>query len=330
MVKSDVLRHIHRLEMTTSHDDDFTIASLLVEQFNCGHFRHVVVPCVSASTPCNDVSSATSSRPFVFGKSSALAELHNSRGSMDSSSMTASSPEAASVPMSLPLSAPENFNLNVLEFMAISDALPGGVDKEVLIYKAFNMNEGFMNTICQQHVVRRWRSSSRCGRPSMATHRGKWTSPTTTPGKRPSDGLASCEDEVAGEAFRSPTIQGGDKDKLYPFLWRDMRLGDHQRFLKKQVCDSTIWACTTSCTAALRRKRHCTSRPLWSIRRGSDRFGYGRGCFRLPRPCWDQLLATQDLGSLHDGDGDRLIQVWGFDRRIHRAVEGQRVHLRTA
>lgn len=60
--------------------------------------------------------------------------------------MTVSNPEAASVQWPFPPSTPETFNLKVMKLVAILDTLPDGVDKGILIFKAFGTGEGFMKT----------------------------------------------------------------------------------------------------------------------------------------------------------------------------------------
>lgn len=49
--------------------------------------------------------------------------------------------------------------------------------------------------------------------------------------------LLWSENRVVREAFHKPTIQDGNKEDFYPFLWRSMRLDDYQRFLKKRAFD---------------------------------------------------------------------------------------------
>lgn len=53
-----LLRHIHRFNMTTSHDDVFTAAFVCVAPMDPGHFRYFVVREMSACTSCSDVPSA--------------------------------------------------------------------------------------------------------------------------------------------------------------------------------------------------------------------------------------------------------------------------------
>lgn len=52
--------------------------------------------------------------------------------------------------MVFPRSAPESFNLAALELIAIYETLPGDVNKDLVIYKAFNMGEGVLR---QEHIV---------------------------------------------------------------------------------------------------------------------------------------------------------------------------------
>lgn len=90
LLRTDVVqRHLHRFNMVTTSGGVF-IALVFVMQFDCEHFQHEGLSCMSARTSCSDLTSASSPQPFVFGKSSALLEACTSCGTMDSSSMKAS------------------------------------------------------------------------------------------------------------------------------------------------------------------------------------------------------------------------------------------------
>lgn len=86
IVSRALLRHILRFNMTTSHGDVSTNASVCVVRTDYRPSWHDVTPCSPACTSCTDMPSASSSQHFMFGKSSALAE-HRLRGTMASASM---------------------------------------------------------------------------------------------------------------------------------------------------------------------------------------------------------------------------------------------------
>lgn len=156
--------------------------------------------------------------------------------------MKASTLGEASGPVTVPLTAPESFNLKVFELMASYETHPDNVRKdghgrlqglqhERIHYEDLVPCVDVFDPrvhLRASRVLRRPHLMGDGHRQTPLSVKGPWLG---------SLHWLRNENKVVGEAFHKPTIQSGDKEGFYPFLWPVMRLDVYQRFLKKRVAD---------------------------------------------------------------------------------------------